>query len=75
MRETRPGQRGVVSGMLNLARNLGFMTGASVLGAVFALASLTAGASARSNAALYRRCRRFILSAPVRLAFQVRLGC
>ena len=34
-------QRGVVSGMLNLSRNLGLITGASVMGAVFALASAT----------------------------------
>ncbi|MBD2750973.1 MFS transporter [Microvirga sp. BT688] len=34
-------QRGVVSGMLNLSRNLGLITGASVMGAVFALASVT----------------------------------
>ena len=33
------GQRGVLSGMLNLSRNLGLITGASVMGAVFALAS------------------------------------
>lgn len=33
------GQRGVVSGMLNLSRNLGLITGASAMGAVFALAS------------------------------------
>jgi EmrB/QacA subfamily drug resistance transporter len=32
-------QRGVVSGMLNLSRNLGLITGASVMGAVFTLAS------------------------------------
>jgi EmrB/QacA subfamily drug resistance transporter len=32
-------QRGVVSGMLNLSRNLGLATGASVMGAVFVLAS------------------------------------
>jgi EmrB/QacA subfamily drug resistance transporter len=32
-------QRGVVSGMLNLSRNLGLVTGASVMGAVFAFAS------------------------------------
>ena len=37
----RPDQRGVVSGMLNLSRNLGLITGASVMGAVFALASTT----------------------------------
>lgn len=34
-------QRGVVSGMLNLSRNLGFITGASFMGAVFALAAAT----------------------------------
>ncbi len=32
-------QRGVMSGMLSLARNLGLITGASVMGAVFAWAS------------------------------------
>jgi len=37
----RPDQRGVISGMLNLSRNLGLITGASVLGAVFALAAAT----------------------------------
>ena len=42
MTEIRPDQRGVVSGMLNLSRNLGLITGASVMGAVFALASATA---------------------------------
>jgi len=35
-------ERGVMSGLLNLSRNLGLMTGASVLGAVFAF---SAGAS------------------------------
>lgn len=33
--------RGVVSGLLNLSRNLGLVTGASAMGAVFALASRT----------------------------------
>lgn len=41
MRDVRPEQRGVVSGLLNLSRNLGLVTGASVMGAVFALASST----------------------------------
>lgn len=36
-----PDQRGAISGMLNLSRNLGLITGASVMGAVFALASAT----------------------------------
>lgn len=34
-------QRGVISGMLNLSRNLGLITGASVMGAIFAFASAT----------------------------------
>ncbi|MEP6881578.1 MAG: MFS transporter [Dokdonella sp.] len=34
-----PAQRGVVSGLLNLSRNLGLITGASLMGAVFSLES------------------------------------
>ena len=34
-------QQGVISGLLNLSRNLGLITGASVMGAVFSLASGT----------------------------------
>jgi MFS family permease len=41
MTDIRPDQRGVISGLLNLSRNLGLITGASVMGAVFALASAT----------------------------------
>ena len=39
MTDVSPDQRGVISGMLNLSRNLGLITGASVMGAVFALAA------------------------------------
>ncbi|MDB5743993.1 MAG: major facilitator superfamily 1 [Polaromonas sp.] len=39
MADLRADQRGVISGMLSLSRNLGLITGASVMGAVFALAS------------------------------------
>ncbi len=39
MRDLPPDQRGVVSGLLNLSRNLGLVTGASVMGAVFAFAA------------------------------------
>ena len=41
MLNIRPDQRGVISGMLNLSRNLGLITGASVMGAIFAAASAT----------------------------------
>ncbi|MFI9585627.1 MFS transporter [Streptomyces sp. NPDC052236] len=40
MTDIRPDQRGVTSGMLNLSRNLGLVTGTSVMGAVFALAGM-----------------------------------
>ena len=39
MTDVQADRRGVISGVLNLARNLGLITGASVMGAVFALAS------------------------------------
>ena len=39
MTDIRADQRGVISGLLNLSRNLGRITGASVMGAVFAFAS------------------------------------
>jgi MFS family permease len=51
MTDIRPDQRGVISGMLNLSRNLGLITGASVMGAVFAFASATIDiATARGEA-------------------------
>ena len=39
--EVRPEQRGVFSGLLDLARNVGRISGASVMGAGFALGSAT----------------------------------
>tara|TARA_R110001599_G_scaffold350634_1_gene581075 strand:- start:5354 stop:6805 length:1452 start_codon:yes stop_codon:yes gene_type:complete len=39
-------RRGVISGLLSLSRNLGFITGASVMGAIFAFASGNAEQSA-----------------------------
>ena len=41
MMDVHPDQRGVISGMLSLSRNLGLITGASVIGAVFVFASAT----------------------------------
>jgi EmrB/QacA subfamily drug resistance transporter len=41
MADIRADQRGVISGLLSLSRNLGLITGASLMGAVFALASAT----------------------------------
>lgn len=39
MAKVRPDRRGMVSGLLNLARNLGLLAGASLMGAVFVLGS------------------------------------
>ncbi len=39
MADVSSADRGVVSGLLNLSRNLGLITGASLMGAVYALGS------------------------------------
>ncbi len=46
MLDIGPDQRGAVSGMLNLSRNLGLITGASAMGAVFTLGMGTADIAA-----------------------------
>ncbi|MGO7168977.1 MFS transporter [Rhizobium leguminosarum] len=46
MADVRSEQRGVISGMLNLSRNLGLIAGASVMGAVFAFSSGTSDVTA-----------------------------
>jgi EmrB/QacA subfamily drug resistance transporter len=48
----QPDQRGVVSGMLSLSRNLGLITGASVMGALFAYASAAGDITTASPAAV-----------------------
>jgi EmrB/QacA subfamily drug resistance transporter len=52
MMDVRADQRGVISGMLNLSRNLGLVTGASLMGAVFALASAATDITAASPEAV-----------------------
>jgi EmrB/QacA subfamily drug resistance transporter len=52
MSDVSADQRGVVSGMLNLSRNLGLVTGASVMGAVFAFASQAVDISATAPEAV-----------------------
>jgi MFS family permease len=46
-----PDRRGLISGMLNLSRNLGLITGASLMGAVFAWACLASGYAPESAGA------------------------
>ncbi len=52
MAEAGAPQRGVVSGLLNLSRNLGLVTGASAMGAVFGWASGALDAAAGTPAAV-----------------------
>lgn len=52
MAQVLPQDRGVVSGMLQLARNLGLITGASVMGAVFALGSASSDVTTAGPAAV-----------------------
>lgn len=52
MRDIPADQRGVASAMLNLSRNLGLVTGASMMGAVFALASKSADLTNAAPAAV-----------------------
>jgi EmrB/QacA subfamily drug resistance transporter len=54
MAEIGPDQRGVVSGMLNLSRNLGLVTGASAMAALFALASAAADPATAPSQAVAR---------------------
>lgn len=52
MQAATPDERGVISGLLTLSRNLGLVTGASLLGAVFAFASDTRDVRAASPEAV-----------------------
>jgi MFS family permease len=52
MTDIRADQRGVVSGLLNLSRNLGPITGASFMGTVFALGSVATSSTAASPEAV-----------------------
>jgi EmrB/QacA subfamily drug resistance transporter len=53
----RPEQRGVISGMLSLSRNLGLITGASLMGAVFALSAATTDITTAAPAAVAEAMR------------------
>ena len=52
MTGVEPDRRGLASGMLNLSRNLGLITGASVMGAVFSLAAGTSDIQVADPAAV-----------------------
>lgn len=57
MAQVSPEQRGVISGVLSLSRNLGLISGASMMGAVFALATGATNMLAAHPLALARGLR------------------
>jgi EmrB/QacA subfamily drug resistance transporter len=73
-----PEQRGVISGMLNLSRNLGLISGASAMGAVFAFGESIVGdatplaASATNGMRLTFWVAAVLISASVLLALRAR---
>lgn len=69
MRDVPPQRRGVVSGLLNLSRNLGLMTGASVMGAVFAFAVGAGDVTSAASAEVARGTQRTFAVAAVLVAF------
>lgn len=52
MADVAPEQRGVIAGLLNLSRNLGLITGASLMGAIFSFATGAADFASASAAAI-----------------------
>lgn len=69
-------QRGVTSGMLNLSRNLGLITGASVMGTVFAFASGMGDGTVTppEPVAVGMRASFMVASALIVLAFAIAVG-
>lgn len=52
LKDATPERRGLISGMINLSRNLGLITGASAMGALFMFASNTADINVAEAAAV-----------------------
>jgi MFS family permease len=76
MNDVRDEQRGVVSGLLSLSRNLGLITGASAMGAVFAFASgaTSIGTAGAGDVAVGLRVTFTVGAALVMLAFALARG-
>ena len=65
MMDVQPNQRGVMSGLLNLSRNLGLITGASVMGAVFAVGAASPNLMTASPQAVISGMRATFVGAAV----------
>lgn len=77
MKDVPADRRGVVSGMLNLSRNLGLITGASLMGAIFAFASGTTDLTRALPEAIGTGMRTTfaVAAALIALALLVAVGC
>ncbi|WP_447004125.1 MFS transporter [Saccharothrix isguenensis] len=69
MNDVPPQRRGVVSGLVNLSRNLGFMAGASLMGAVFTFAAGTSDVTAATSAEVARGTSRTFAVAALLVVF------
>ncbi|MGP3920897.1 MFS transporter [Nonomuraea sp. 10N515B] len=69
MKDVPAHRRGLVSGMLNLSRNLGLITGASVMGTVFAVAAGTSDVTAAASAEVARGTHRTFAVAALLVTF------
>lgn len=56
LRDIAPGQRGLLAALIGLTRNLGLITGAAVMGAIYALASAVPDCAAGSPPACTSAC-------------------
>jgi EmrB/QacA subfamily drug resistance transporter len=74
MTDVRQDRRGVISGMLNLSRNLGLITGASAMGAVFALASATIDITTARPEAVATGMRMTFAVAAILIAFALAIA-
>ncbi|MET3130699.1 EmrB/QacA subfamily drug resistance transporter [Oxalobacteraceae bacterium GrIS 1.11] len=68
-------QRGVISGMLNLSRNLGLITGASLMGTVFALGSATSNVMTARPEAIVAGMRLTFALATALIIVALRIAC
>ncbi len=75
MADVAADQRGVIAGMLNLSRNLGLITGASLMGAVFALATGAGDFTSASPAAVATGMRVTFAVAAALVAVALVIAC
>ncbi len=74
MQSVQPDQRGVISGMLNLSRNLGLITGSSVMGAVFAISSATTDFQSATGEAVATGMRATFVVAAILTLIAIAIG-